>query len=506
MFEIHMKASNGQMIKTKNQIFDKIHNSKNLPSLPQVLLKLIESCNNEETPLTELSEIISQDPSISAKVIRLMNSSFFASNKKFTSLQQAVVYLGADAVKNIAISASVQHIFSDAVDNQLFRLGRFWWHSFMCASLARRLAALTDYEFLEEAFLSGLLHNIGELLLWVNFKKEYTSILKVSNNYKEILITEKERLGVTHCEIGSWLIRQWKLRSFLADAVLYHHEQLDRIAYAFPLVKIVYTASALSHNFSDGGQTGIFAAETLFGLDKSQIDEITSKAKEEVEEVAQSLDIRLEAPQISTDPKDVQNLDKNRELLHEVKNISMLSGTLQNFLKADKKDLILKTVEQSLKILFNVNRVFIFLYNSGNNHLVGFSTGENPDEDLIHNLKIPLISKSGFVVRSFAKRIAVDSFGYLTNAVKTLADEQIVNLLGTEGMICFPLAVHKKSVGVVVIGVSESQYVRLSNSLKLLSMLMRQAAMCIYVCALKQQLAERLQSERIEAVSMIVRF
>ncbi|MBW2011771.1 MAG: HDOD domain-containing protein, partial [Deltaproteobacteria bacterium] len=229
----------------------KIKNLKNLPTLPQILIKLIEACNNEETTHKELSEIISKDPSLSAKIMRLVNSSYLGLNTRIKTIEQAVVYLGSDAIRNMAISASVVQVFSHVKGDSLFSLNRFWRHSLMCASIARKIAKESSYEYPEEAFLSGLLHDIGKLVLWVNFKEDYPEILKDCEENPELFIGAEMRLGTTHCEVGAFLIRQWKFNPLVADAVLYHHEPVDKILHALPLVKIVYVANILCVKYDE---------------------------------------------------------------------------------------------------------------------------------------------------------------------------------------------------------------------------------------------------------------
>ena len=355
-------------------IFDKIKSAKNLPSLPQVLLKLVEACNSEKTTPGELSRITSQDPSLSTKVMRLVNSAYLGLPQRVNSLEKAVVFLGADTIKNIAISASVLQAFSRTRAHAFLKLSHFWWHSFKCAALARRIAKEISYPLPEEAFLSGLLHDIGKLILSVNFAKTYSAILKEANHRPAPLLNQERLMGTTHAEVGAWLIRQWQPNSLMADAVLYHHEETQRVSDAFPIVKIVYVANALCQVHPEDLQTGLNVADALFRFSPAQVERIVSGADEEVIDVARSLDITIEAPRIEDTPEPGEAVDRAESaslrfddeengpdgLLTEVKDISLLYGTLQNLLKAEDRHAILRAVARGLQILFEIQAVLFF--------------------------------------------------------------------------------------------------------------------------------------------------
>jgi signal transduction histidine kinase/HD-like signal output (HDOD) protein len=488
------------MVEAANHIYQKIISSRHLPSPPQVLLKLIEICGKEDTTPIELSQITAKDPSISSKVMRLVNSAYMGLTVKVNSLEKAILYLGLDTIKNIAISASVLQAFSRTQGNSSFKLKQFWWHSLMCASLSRRIAKKISYVSPEEAFLSGLLHDIGKLVLWVNFKKDYAEILKCSGNDADLLIAGETAIGATHYEVGAWLVRHWNLDSFMADAILYHHEPPERISNAFPLVKIVYVANALSKQQVEKPEDAPAIAKTVFGFSRSQVEELTAETTEEVIEVARSLEIAVEPPsgEEATEPE--KDFNRSEALLREIRNFSLLYGTLQNLLKADTKSSILEIAERSLQILFDVKQTLFFLYDAEKDLLVGNLPVTSPRYDLISTLEIPTKEKS-LPGKSLLQKRIIDSFG----DEKTIGDEQIINLLGTDGIMCLPMIAHQKNVGVIIAGIYEPQFSRLSDQLKLLNMFANHVAMCLHVCDIKENQAKTIKSERMEAFSTVAR-
>jgi len=271
--------------RTSNPKFDRLEFAKNLPSLPHVLLKLMETCSKEDASIDDLAKIIRNDPSLSSKILNLVNSSYYGLPQKIHDFKQAISLLGMDAIKNLALSASVYQVFDEMEKNPSFNLQRYWFHSLECAVLANTIAKKIAYPFCEEAFVSGLLHDVGKLVLWNNFPNEYTEVLAEVEQGSDLIAAEERILGVTHAEAGACLIDHWQLESFIADAFLYHHEPVERIPNALPMVKIVYVANCLSSDaFGDNERLKI--ASDIMGLSSDEIDELMEQAGSKVRQVA----------------------------------------------------------------------------------------------------------------------------------------------------------------------------------------------------------------------------
>ena len=487
-------------------ILHKIRHTKNLPSLPQVLLQLIDACNDPDTPLHELSEIIAKDPALASKVLRLVNSAYVGIMDPVTSLEKAVVYLGAATIKNIAISASVLQAFSGTKSSSVFNLGHFWWHSFMCASLARGMAKKAGFKNPEEAFLAGLLHDIGKLVLWQYFPKEYGKILEDADSDPIRLPEREAALGANHAEVGAWLARQWQIDTFMADAVAYHHETVGDILNAFPLVKIVYVANRFSQSAAEKAlPTDAEVAEAAFGFTVSQMETLVAGARDEVVAVAEVLDIPVSPPPgLETGyPSKADDA-----LFIEIKNISLLYGTLENLLKADGRDAILLVVERGLRIVFDVQSLFFFLYDPESERLVGYASEARPDRHRIRDLTLSGTGAACLPTKSLAEQKILDSFDSLDSSGASqlsIADQQLIRLLGAEGMLCVPLTVYHQWVGTIVMGVESAWASRFAAQEKLLQMFANHAAVCLYIEDFKQKQAKKIQTERMEAVSLMAR-
>ena len=437
--------------------------------------------------------------------MRMINSAYYGLPNKVTSIQHALLLLGTDAIKNIAISAAVFQVFSRANGNAVFKLKLFWRHCLMCATLAKLIAKKTSYSSPEEAFSSGLLHDIGKLVLWVNFTKEYTDILQSSNNKSDLLLDAEKRLGATHCEVGAWMIRRWRLQSFMADAVLYHHEPVYKILDALPLVKIVFVANTLSTDTVEEGEAKLQAAQEVFGFARSDVEELILQAEQEVQQIAESLDIEIEPAELQRAPVSDKDREKEEDLARGVRDISLLQGTLQNLLEAYGQESILNVIKQGVQVLFDLNHVLFLLHDPEKDALVGKGGLEPTRDALIEELIIPLQAENSLVIQSLRQGTPLDSFGHLKRVDLTIIDNQIIRLLEKDGILYVPMIAHKEIVGVIILGLEQARVSHLCKQMNLLTMFANQSALALHANNVRQAQSKLVQSERLAASSVMAR-
>ena len=191
--------------------------------MPKILLDLIDAFQDSNLNYDDLANIIGQDASLSSKVLAAANSSFYRQWGELKDLNRVLVVLGLNTLKTITMTSVVQQFFTQIPPSQQHLLEMIWYRSLTCAHIARRLAALTAYESPDQAYLTGLLHRIGQLILLQSFPKEYSALL---NEHSEDVIEplEKRTIGTSQNEIGAHLIENWKIKSFMADAILYQNK------------------------------------------------------------------------------------------------------------------------------------------------------------------------------------------------------------------------------------------------------------------------------------------
>ncbi len=201
-----------------------------LPSFPQAAAKLLDASKDEKSSLADLSKIVETDPGISIRVLEIVNSAMYGLRRKITALSEAVVYLGLDEIKKLAIGMTVfEKLFKSGNAEKFDRL-LFWRHCISVAVLSMEIAKETQYPDPEEAYISGLLHDIGKVLLDVQGRVNYGDLIGELETSTDLVI-EKERnfLGLGHDDVGAYFCSLWKLPEKLALAVKYHHQPFDHL-------------------------------------------------------------------------------------------------------------------------------------------------------------------------------------------------------------------------------------------------------------------------------------
>lgn len=508
---------------SKEDVYARIEKSGNLPTLPEVLIRLIEACENNDTPLSEIASIVRVDPALCFRILQVVNSSYYGFQSTFTGIERAVVYLGSNSIKNIAVTASIHQVFDrkryKAVKH--FNLNTFWWHSLMCATLARRLAKQTGFGSPEEAYLSGLLHDIGRLMLVSTFPKEHEAILLDTEDIRNELWAENQLIGVTHCEAGAWLVTNWKLNSLMADAIKYHHESLEKIRESFPLVKIVFVANLMTENCQAHERNG--EAGELLGLHNSELMDIVKGAREEVVQLAENLNIIAKPPEenraklarqtgspdvkpenlLPVNGQEYNDLAGSRFLAAKVKSIALLSGFLENLAQAEDTEAIIAAFEQSMNILFGIEKVLFFLPDKDGVLLKGRVSETSILRHMSEGLILPIQKNSSLIVHAFHTSSPI----CLTAGKERrhLADEQVFRVLGSNSILLVPVIAGKKSVGVILLGLPAGAKALSKSDGGLILTIAQQVGLCLLVESMKARKAEEIEAERMAAISMTAR-
>ncbi|MEW6049846.1 MAG: HDOD domain-containing protein [Candidatus Zixiibacteriota bacterium] len=232
-----------------NRVKQIVSNIRNLPTPPIVFHQIQKVINDPRTSAGQIASILSEDPAMSVKVLKLTNSAFYGLTREVDSVKQAVVIVGLEAIKNLVLSASVLDMFKGKNIDQEFE-EKFWRHSlataFCCRLMARKVQgnAMVDPD---AAFSAGLLHDIGKIILCAFLPEEYRRFkeVRVTDNQSETYKVEEQVLGYTHCQIGSLLAVQWKLPSRLGEAITYHHHPAESPA-PEPLIHTVHLANYIA--------------------------------------------------------------------------------------------------------------------------------------------------------------------------------------------------------------------------------------------------------------------
>ncbi|MBN2036819.1 MAG: HDOD domain-containing protein [Chitinispirillaceae bacterium] len=196
-----------------------------LPTLPTVVSKMIDLVDSPRTSAASLARLISSDQALTAKVLKLANSAYYGFPREISTVNMAIVVLGFNAVKEMGLSISVFDVFKKTASSELFDVARFWEHSVGCGVASRMITRSRRPAFTGEAFVAGLLHDVGKVILKQYFDAEFARIIQLQEERSLSLEqAEREVIETTHAEVGSWLAEKWNLPEFICETIRHHHD------------------------------------------------------------------------------------------------------------------------------------------------------------------------------------------------------------------------------------------------------------------------------------------
>lgn len=224
-----------------DEVLRKIHA---LPSLQTVVMELLASIDQDDANIGALALKIEQDQALTAKTLRLANSSFYGMQRQITTIEEAIATLGFRTVRSVVTAAALTGFFSSSKPTA-FEVLPFWRHAIATAVCARELAPYLQINP-EHAYTTGLLHDIGRLVLATQFPAHYDATMAYCAQHDcGLLIAERTVLGLDHAEVGHALTRHWKFPETIQQALAGHHAPL---AEGFiPMQLVVIAADAIAH-------------------------------------------------------------------------------------------------------------------------------------------------------------------------------------------------------------------------------------------------------------------
>ncbi len=231
-----------------------------VPSLPSLYFRVLEEVQSPVSSIERIGEIVAMDPGMTAKLLQLVNSAFFGVRREISNPAEAVQLLGVGTVRSLALSL---HAFScfDQAKLAEFCFERLWNHCLLTGLYARKIAESqgTDRTMVDESFISGLLHDIGKLMLVANMAPDFRQVIQMVNE-KHIAETEAELavFGATHADVGAYLLGLWGLPVPIVEAVALHHHPSRNINRKFCPLTAVHVANSNEHQRSGSASSVTF--------------------------------------------------------------------------------------------------------------------------------------------------------------------------------------------------------------------------------------------------------
>lgn len=233
-----------------------------LVSLPEVCIRIGEMLDDPLVSAADLGQVISQDASLTARLLKIVNSAFYGFPSRIETVTRAITIIGMRELRGLVLAASVIEAFGH-IPNRLIDMSAFWRHSVYCGVVAQLLARSCHVLHSERLFVAGLLHDIGKLILANRLpgRMEEVQQLMLAESMPASL-AERVVLGFDHATVGGALLEAWKMPTSLRESVAYHHspEEAQGDALDVSLVHIANIMSGLAEEDADGGESETLAA------------------------------------------------------------------------------------------------------------------------------------------------------------------------------------------------------------------------------------------------------
>ena len=207
----------------KNLIEKYAEEIENLPTLPHIVIQIMDKIHAPEPNIDELADLVMSDQVLTTRMLRLVNSVFWGLNRTVNSVKEALIYLGLREMSNLIYSVSLTNSFE--INTIHIKRVRFWEHSFGCALYSRLIAQKIGHPDAEMAYLAGLLHDLGEAIFAMSFPDAFEEIIqRVACEGKTFCEAEQGILRIDHAAFGAWLLEKWGVPERLCRIVAKHHQ------------------------------------------------------------------------------------------------------------------------------------------------------------------------------------------------------------------------------------------------------------------------------------------
>lgn len=419
-----------------------------LPSPPQTLIRLMVLCQSDDVGMSELSELIASDAGLSAKVLSVAHSAaYFRSSAKTLTLLQATSTLGMALIKVLVISESVFQTFNAFRQAGAADLRSFWKHSLSVAVLARALAEQQDSAGADEAYLTGLLHDVGRLALLAAVPERYTELFGFPDD-ASLCSQEQRILGTSHAEAGAWLLEHWHLSRTMVDTVLNHHNDATHQKEAPALSRLIHLAHLLAALPPDqSGDNPPWASE--HGLTLDQITALMQKTDLQVKQIARDLGLDISDADTPPEPTHTgtrpQPLDADQtELARDVLDRSVLNEMAMTLINLTSTNAALTSMRQHASALLQLEDALVMLARDNQQTLVPVSMNE------LHLAATPLsfeVSRDAPMAQCVAQRKVVFS------KRSGLSPSILLDVMDCNEVVLLPLLTAQHCLGVLAASV-----------------------------------------------------
>lgn len=448
-----------------------------LPAMPQILTRLLWLCNEEDVNLADLAALAAHDVGVAARILSVANSAAYPHGGRKLGIEQALTVLGLDLFKSLVIGQSVLQVFHQFSGVGSVDLRGFWSHTLRAAVLARELATASGYSRPDEAYLAGLLHDVGRLALVSTAPQEYAPLFGGLDD-NQLCVREADTLELTHTEAGAWLAGRWQLDALLADSILYHHEPAERLGGTHPLLCLTALAHRLADQLADDPETD--ALREACAISTDSLAEVLRSAALQTRRVGDALGIELSpvagtAGSLSTLSSWGASSPEPGELAQAVRDVALAQDVRQVLGRQDSEAAIVDALLGSMAALFNVQEVCFLRLDAASGTLVGVAAGKLAAG--AGDIRIALAGDGPLAQATTHPQVLRLSAGAASRPA--IAEAQVFRLLGSAALVALPLVTGGRCLGLLVAGCSPAQFADLEAQDHLLRLFARQGAQAL---------------------------
>lgn len=439
-----------------------------LPSLPVVAIKLLKLTQDHTSAAGDLVRLIETDPAITAKILRIVNSVAYGLPHKIASIKHAIVLLGFAAIRSLAMDVVLYDQLINQRGSHAFNRVHFWQHCLTVATLCRALAQKLDYPDPEEAYIAGLLHDIGKIITETYGRVTYSEFLGQLEKHDGMLIDiEKKLVGLSHNDIGAFVCQKWGLPDNVVLALKLHHERFSSLpldSHQQLLIAMVSLADFISWLLGVGSvniaRNAILQPEVeeLIPLKGINIQELISAANKEIKDIAEFYNFSLPTSEQFKENLLQANIQLSRfntnyyylhnDLQAKVKHLTQIKKSLEEVHKSLNPKEVLSMTMQSIRKDFGYDRVYFLGLDSGQRSLKvlnicdsgqgaatsGIEIEIRPESTIILDVlrgKVPaLLSDSSRVENEILTRFRVREMGI----IPVVCHNTIIGILGVDNI------------------------------------------------------------------------
>ncbi|MCP4572110.1 MAG: HDOD domain-containing protein [bacterium] len=273
----------------KGQLASVVLSTRDLPAMPHVAAKVLELSSDPDTSASQIQQVIADDQAMTARILKIANSAMYSCSRRIKTLTDAIVMLGFNSIRSLVVTSAARNLYNTRGSASGLKERLMWEHSIGCAFACRLLIQPRLPGLAEEAFLAGLMHDIGKLVLTQRLPAQFDTIVQtVYNENRSFVATEREHLGFDHTQVGAMLVNKWKFSPELEYVILHHHDA-EALSPDQPLLLYLDLANRLCHQlgigFQEDGTLDVVgsAANGILGLEPSVFDETAQALQETLE-------------------------------------------------------------------------------------------------------------------------------------------------------------------------------------------------------------------------------